>query len=487
MALRVGGPLIVAFVASLILLVIIGVASYRSVNTLIENNEQVIHTQEVLERMQDIQMSLIQVETDARGFLLTGDDVYRDAYERVLREIPVKIVATRERTADNPSHQRKFVVLEQAVNSRLELLQEYVARKQVLGATVIPAGQGAEGKRRMDAVKNALSEIAHDERALLGQRLEQSRASTKQLLVTMALSFLAALTLICIVFYLARRDIKAREAKGAILRESRDMLERRVAERTVELADANLELERSNRELQDFAFVASHDLQEPLRKIQAFGDRLRTTQASNFDDQGRDYLDRMHGAAGRMHTLINDLLTFSRVTTKAQPFERIDLNKIASDVLNDLETTIEQSGGRVELSELPAIDADPLQMRQLFQNLIVNALKFQKPDSDPVVKVAARNVRKDTSDSDESASNEFVEITFADNGIGFDEKYLDRIFTPFQRLHGRNEYEGTGIGLAVCRKIVERHGGNLTARSAAGEGATFIATLPVNQEEKEKR
>ena len=487
MAVRVGGPLIVAFVASLVLLVIIGVASYRSVSTLIENNEQVIHTQEVLERLQDIQLSLIQVETDARGFLLTGDDVYREAYERDLREIPIKIAATKEKTVDNASHQRKFLVLEQAVNSRLELLQEYVARKQVLGATVIPTGQGAEGKRRMDAVKNALTEIAEDERTLLASRLEQSRASTSQLLITMGLSFLAALTLICVVFYLALRDIKAREVKEAILKESRDMLERRVAERTVELADANLELERSNRELQDFAFVASHDLQEPLRKIQAFGDRLRTTQASNFDDQGRDYLDRMHGAAGRMHTLINDLLTFSRVTTKAQPFERIDLNKIASDVLNDLETTIEQAGGRVEISELPAIDADPLQMRQLFQNLIANALKFQKPDSEPVVRIDARTVKKNTSDTDSSASNEFVEISFADNGIGFDEKYLDRIFTPFQRLHGRNEYEGTGIGLAVCRKIVERHGGSLTARSAAGEGATFIATLPVIQENKEKK
>ena len=481
MVAKVGGTLALAFLASIVLLIIIGAVSYGSVETLVSNNERVNHTQEVLDQLQKIRVHLLQVETDARGFLLTGDAIYRDAYERGTREVPAKIEAVKAATPSNSSQPQKFSKLEQAVRSRLQLLDEYVKRKEVLGATVIPAGQSAEGKRRMDAVRSALDDIADDERSLLALRLEQSRQSTRRLIFTLSLSLAGMFSLLCLVFYLAFRDIKARRENEFRLSAARDELEQRVRERTTELSTLNTELERSNRELQDFAFVASHDLQEPLRKIQAFGDRLRRVQGPKFDDQGRDYLDRMHNAAGRMHTLINDLLTFSRVTTKAQPFEPTDLDRIAKDVTSDLETTIEQAEGTVEIDELPTVDADPVQMRQLFQNLIANALKFRRENVAPKVRVSCKTFQKEISEIDGAEPEEFIQLSFSDNGIGFDEKYLDRIFTPFQRLHGRNEYEGTGIGLAVCRKIVERHGGTLTAESTPGEGSRFIATLPLVQ------
>jgi len=242
------------------------------------------------------------------------------------------------------------------------------------------------------------------------------------------------------------------------------------------------ELERKNRELQDFAYVASHDLQEPLRKIQAFGDRLRAKCGQALGDQGRDYLERMQNAARRMQILINDLLTYSRITTKAQPFVPVDLTRVVQEVLSDLETRIEQTGGRVEVGHLPTIEADPLQMRQLLQNLIGNALKFHREEEAPVVKVYSR--LPDWTDNpsalaDNPSANGSCQIMVEDNGIGFDERYLDRIFGVFQRLHGRNQYEGTGMGLAICRKIVERHGGSITAKSTPGRGATFIVTLPI--------
>ena len=241
-------------------------------------------------------------------------------------------------------------------------------------------------------------------------------------------------------------------------------------------------LSQSNRELQDFASVASHDLQEPLRKIQAFGDRLRQKCEGQLSEAGTDYLARMLNAASRMQILINDLLTFSRVTTKAQPFSKVDLNVIARDVLSDLEVRIEQTGGSVEVSDLPVIDADPLQMRQLFQNLIANALKFRKPDEPSFVKIFANCNSQIAEGATWALANaETWQISVTDNGIGFDEKYLDRIFTVFQRLHGRNTYEGTGVGLAVCRRIVERHNGSITARSKPGQGATFIVKLPSTQ------
>ena len=255
-----------------------------------------------------------------------------------------------------------------------------------------------------------------------------------------------------------------------------------------ELRASAAKLEQSNRELQDFASVASHDLQEPLRKIQAFGDRLKTKCAPQLSDEGRDYLSRMQNAAGRMQTLINDLLTFSRVTTKTRPFTQVDLGRVAREVLSDLEVRLTEVGGRVEIADLPTVDADPLQVRQLLQNLISNALKFRRPEEAPVVRVSASVVAAgDTRAAVTVPAAEACRVVVADNGIGFDVKYLDRIFTVFQRLHGRDAYEGNGVGLAVCRRIAERHGGSITAESAPGRGASFIVTLPMRQPEGASR
>lgn len=241
-----------------------------------------------------------------------------------------------------------------------------------------------------------------------------------------------------------------------------------------ELAAYAQKLEQSNRELQDFAYVSSHDLQEPLRAIQNFSERLRTKHEASLDESGRDYLLRMQNAASRMRVLIQDLLAYSRVTTKARPFLPTDLNAIAKTVMADLTVRLEETEGRIELGELPVIEADFTQMRQLIQNLLGNALKFHRPGVPPVVKVCASPVESDD-------GKERMLIIVEDNGIGFDEKYCDRIFAPFQRLHGQRKYEGTGIGLAICRKIVERHGGDITATSVPEQGTKFLVTLPVHQ------
>jgi PAS domain S-box-containing protein len=247
-----------------------------------------------------------------------------------------------------------------------------------------------------------------------------------------------------------------------------DVTERKLAERR--LAAQRRELQRSNAALNEFAFVASHDLQEPLRKILSFGERLGTSAGPVLDGNARQYLERMLSAAARMRTLISDLLAYSQVATSSEPFAATDLAAIAREVVTDLETAIADAGGRIAVAELPVIDADALQMRRLLQNLLGNALKFRRKDVPVVVDLGAS-----------SSGDGTCTITVSDNGIGFKTEHAEKIFRLFERLHARAQYDGSGMGLAICRKIVERHGGSIAATSTTGQGATFIVTLPVTQ------
>lgn len=271
-----------------------------------------------------------------------------------------------------------------------------------------------------------------------------------------------------------------------------------VEERTAALADANArlreeveerlaaearirtqaeELTRSNAALEQFAYIASHDLQEPLRKVLAFGDRLEADAGERLGERGADYLRRMQDAAKRMQALIEGLLTYSRVTTKAQPLSPVDLAQVAREVLSDLEIRIEAKGATVRTGALPTVVADALQMRQLLQNLIGNALKFHREGVAPMVRISGRALEQ--AECGELGDGRWGRIEVEDEGIGFDAKHAERIFGVFQRLHGRGVYEGTGIGLAVCRKIAERHGGRITARSRPDTGSVFAVDLPL--------
>ncbi|GAB3500070.1 hypothetical protein GCM10027341_24630 [Spirosoma knui] len=265
-------------------------------------------------------------------------------------------------------------------------------------------------------------------------------------------------------------------------------LERQVAERTQLLQEANRDLKRSNDNLQQFAYVASHDLQEPLRKIQSFGDLLM----ANYSDQlgsGTDYLQRMQTAARRMSGLIKDLLAFSRITTQQETTEPVSLAETVARVEEDLDMAIRESNARIDTAELPTIRGDESQLRQLFQNLLSNAIKFRSTDTSgnpvhPIIRIDYH--RKAATDLPVSVkparqAQFYHSISVADNGIGFDDKYVDRIFQVFQRLHGRSEYTGTGIGLAICQKVVANHGGAITATSQPGKGTTFYVYLPIEE------
>jgi len=271
----------------------------------------------------------------------------------------------------------------------------------------------------------------------------------------------------------------AQEALIAHQQQVNEMLEQKVRERTEELREINKSLEASNHDLQQFASVASHDLKEPLRKIQLFGAILRD-KFLHMDPNALSYMERIVGSSERMARLINDLLNYSRLSV-ASIYETTDFNKIIQDILIDLELMISERDAVISVEKMPQIEAVPGQIHQVFQNIISNALKFSRKDVPPELHISSETVTDLNPDSAAFAGGRYCRVVIRDNGIGFNEKYLSKIFTIFQRLHTSELYEGTGIGLAIAKKVIDKHGGIITARSKEGEGATFIIILPLTQ------
>lgn len=262
-------------------------------------------------------------------------------------------------------------------------------------------------------------------------------------------------------------------------KQANEILEQRVEERTEALRAMNLALEISNHDLQQFASVASHDLKEPLRKIQLFSSILRDRHLRQ-DDESLQYITRIINSSERMSKLINDLLGYSRLSVDSA-FEPVQLNRTITDILSDLELSIQEKQAAIVVADIPQIEAIPGQMRQVFQNIISNSLKFTKKGETPQIRISATLVADKDLDAVAKENGAWCRILIQDNGIGFNEKYLDKIFTIFQRLNAREEYEGTGIGLAIAKKVIEKHKGLISARSQEGQGATFILLLPVHQ------
>jgi signal transduction histidine kinase len=274
------------------------------------------------------------------------------------------------------------------------------------------------------------------------------------------------------------KDLLSKEIK--IRKEAQDNLEIKIAERTRELVAKNEELELRNHELQQFSWVVSHDLNEPIRKIQIFIKIIKDLYLT-ADEKAIDYVDRTIKSAERMQTLITDLLAYSRLSSQVKP-ETTDLNEVLQEVLSDFDYLIERKNATIKTTELPTIDSIPSQLRQVFQNLIGNALKFSGNTDKPLIEITSEIIAEKSFESPVSSDGKFCRIVVKDNGIGFDEIYLDRIFIIFQSLNDRQKYEGTGIGLAIAKKIIEKHNGLITAKSQPGKGASFIIVLPLHYE-----
>lgn len=458
------------YVSVLLLLIVLGLGSYLNVRQIIEHTNWVRHTIEVQGSLDRVLADVSTAESQQRGYILNGARDYLDGYNLARKDALAATKSLQDLIADNPPQVRRGLDLSALVQERFQRLDMVITEYRQGGLQAARGLSGARGPVIMREIRSKIDEMTTAENLLLRQRNVARERSIQRAGGTFAFSGVLTLGLLTGLYVLLKRFLSEQLRARAVAELHHRELQKEIEEKE----RAERELQRSNRELQDFAFVASHDLQEPLRKIQAFGDRLRSKNIDNLDEASLDYLNRMLNAANRMQELINALLNLSRVTTKAQPFAPVNLNSVLSTVVEDLQRRLEESGGHVDVSRLPTIDADPIQMRQLFQNLIGNALKFRVEDRAPVVTL--REAPADDPDN--------VRIVLSDNGIGFDNRHADKIFQVFQRLHGRGEYEGSGIGLAICRRIVDRHGGSIVATGVLGEGATFTIDLPKRQVEK---
>lgn len=455
------------------------VFTYRSIDVITENNISINNTLQTINFIKDLNKELAAAESSQRGYLLTEDPDYLQPYHQTLIVVDGLLQELGQATSDLPRQKDRFLLLHTYVRNKIDDMQRIVAltdRDQIRAA--IRQVKTDEGIELMRVISQLLAEMENDEFMLLEENKIVAADNREFILMALLLANGVGLLLsLGVFYYLYRNSNKVAELNSALALANAE-LEEKVGARTLALLQYSEELQRSNRELEEFAFVASHDLQEPLRKIRAFGDRLQQKFSAQLGDSGSDYISRMQLAAERMSTLIDDLLSFSRVATKQVPFVSVDLNDVMRRVMGDLDYYIEETNAQLHIDPLPIIDADPSQIAQVFTNLIANSLKFRLPDARPIITVTCEtNVASPIADD----SRAWCCLRHSDLGIGFEAQYAERVFSLFQRLHGRDEYSGTGIGLALCRKIIERHGGTITAQSALGEGAVFTIYLPMTQ------
>ena len=457
--------LIAELAAASAVLLLVAILSYRSLTRNVADRRWVTHTYQVLQKLDDLQIGMAGAETGQRGYILTGENSYLHPYENALAQILQNVRAVRELTADNPNQQRSLDRLQPLIAAKLAELQDRIdVRKQQGLAAGVDAVREGSGKKYMEQIGVAIAAMKQEEERLLVLRSNELEVSSHAARVMIVIGEVLAFVFLFAAGLVIQQEMNRRRLAEKEIRCLNAELEKRVAERTAELAERAKDLERSNMELQQFAYVASHDLQEPLRTIASFTQLLAKRYNDKLDDKAREFINYAVDGSKRMQTLINDLLAFSRVGTQGRTLETVRCDPVLDRVLRNLRLAIQDSGAVITRDRLPAVLADEMQLSQMFQNLLANAIKFRGSDP-PRIHVSAER------------QGAIWKLMVRDNGIGISPDHQDRIFVIFQRLHSKTQYPGTGIGLAICKKIAERHGGRIWFEPSPGGGSTFYFTM----------
>ena len=429
-----------------------------------KNLQMVKHTEDVLLQIEK-SLSLLQgAETGQRGYLLTGDENYLLPYENAIKQIEPELDKLQALTADNPQQSILIGKLRTLAQEKLAELRLTIDTRRTKGSEeAIAIVKSNRGLRAMRAIRSTVAEIQSEESRLLLAREKKTDSTGQAVTVSFAAGLIA--TLLLLIWssrMLYSYELTTAAAQQEVLALNAD-LERRVAERT-------LDLQRSNDDLQRFAYVASHDLQEPLRMVGSYLGLLARRYKGKLDDDADKYIHFAVDGAKRMQNLINDLLAYSRTGTQAIVRTEIEIQDVIEQAMLNLRMAIEESGARITVDPMPKLWIDETKFVQVFQNLLGNSIKFRKPDVAPEIHVAAQK------------EGNAWKFSISDNGIGFDARHTDRIFLLFQRLHGVGKYPGSGIGLSIMKRVVEGHGGEVSAISTPDVGSTFSFTIPVQKQ-----
>ncbi|MET6998945.1 sensor histidine kinase [Chitinophaga defluvii] len=463
----------VGFFIAFTVIVVASIFSYLVTKNLLDNASRLNHAIEVSKRLEVIIKQLKDAEAAIRGYNLTQDSVFlHPSMESRSRKIEKEYLLLRRITADNPLQQHHLDTLKRLLDIKYQQLRMGEQKDTQKGEKI----SVNEGERLMDRIDRKVQEMIHIEEALWHEKSELFRFFSA---IWVPVIFISSLVAILIGAY--SYITLTREFKLQLHIESRLKSYQRDLQQNISL------LNKTNQELEQFAYVASHDLQEPLRKISTFSDRLQLKYKEQLPPDASQLIDRMVGAVARMRVLINDLLIFSRAgRITSESITPVDMYSLIQEVLSDLEVVLEEKNVRVNYDHLPVIEGSATSFHQLFQNILTNAIKFAHPDRQLAINISYQLLPgKAISVIKENRAEEiFCRICIEDNGIGFDQAYAERIFLIFQRLHGISEYSGTGIGLAICKKIVDSHNGYIMAYGYPDKGATFVIILPVNQSKK---
>ncbi|MDO6693853.1 ATP-binding protein [Aliiglaciecola sp. 3_MG-2023] len=477
-----GNTVFTWFTVTIIVLGVISVNAYLAVKTtrdLAKVQESLTNTGNVILVLDELHIMILAAESSQRGYLLTEIEEYLAPYISSVKQLSEQIEKVRVVNVEIVGQKALIDEIIKLTEMKMDEMEKAVALAQSdRERSAIRLVKGGEGNELTKDLGQLFSQIIDNELSYRNFLYSKLNRSEKESVFTFFTSAITSALLLLGLIVLARLNLVSEEKFRNSLEQQNENLALKVEERTQTLTLYSEELARSNRELEDFAFVASHDLQEPLRKIRAFGDRLQSDYSEKLGEKGADYLNRMKNAAERMSNLISDLLEFSRVSTRGKDFTDVDMSTVIEAIESDLEIAIEESKTQLIVSQLPTIKGDPSQLNQLFLNLLSNAIKFRKPEVAPIIELQYK-LEENPLDNG-IADGDMHVFTIKDNGVGFENEFAEKIFVPFQRLHGRNEYKGTGIGLAVCRRIVERHGGTISATSELGKGSVFVIKLPTD-------
>ena len=428
------------------------------------------HTREVQATIQDLFVSLTEAETGRRGYIVTGDASYLAAVEGAATKSSSTVRHLSELTRDDAAQQGSVQKLESMVNERLNLLKK---TSQFGGQDAALQQERRSGLAASAGLSKVAAEMMTEESRVLELDKQAIARADFESMAFLVAGSIATIVLLLWAYRIMRRYAEARDRAEAEVRDANRQLQEKIEQldrlnRELEerVKERTLGLERSNQDLQQFASFASHDLQEPLRMVTSYLGLLSKTCQGKLDADAEKYIAFAVDGATRMQALIRDLLAYAQASTQTPVLARTRLQEVVSQARYALLTTIRETGTEIVIGELPEVDVDPLKMSLVFQNLLSNAIKFRRPGEKPSIQIEARQ---------EGAE---WHISVKDSGIGFDPKYATKIFGAFQRLHGRDAYPGTGIGLAICSRIVEIHGGRIWAEAEAGTGATFHFTLP---------